>query len=107
MGIWLVMKTADGNERPFLIEKSKTVIGRETKCDLRIAMPSVSGQHCVISLEDEKLRLTDLNSSQGTFHNGDRVDAAELAHEDTLTVGPVTFEVRVVPGQGPEITRRI
>ena len=103
--MWLVMKTADGKERPFPIEKSRTVIGRETKCDVRIAVSSVSDQHCEIQLKEEALLLTDLNSTQGTYHNGQRVQEAVLAHEDTVTIGPVTFVVRIIPGGGTEITR--
>ena len=96
MGIWLVMKTTDGLDRPFQIEKSRTVIGRETRCDVRIPVSAVSKRHCEIRLSEGKLCLTDLDSDSGTFHNGDRVENAKLSHDDTLTIGPVTFVVRVV-----------
>ena len=95
MGVWLVMKTADGIDRPFQIEKPRTVIGRETRCDVRIPVSAVSKKHCEIRLHDGELSLTDLNSDSGTFHNGDRVNKAKLSNDDTLTVGPVTFVVRV------------
>lgn len=105
MSVWLVMKTADGKERPFPIEKTRTVIGRETKCDVRIAVSSVSSQHCEIEFDNEALHLTDLNSTQGTFHNGDRIQKAVLADSDTVTIGPVTFVVKIDPVGGTEITR--
>ncbi|MCH7572899.1 MAG: FHA domain-containing protein [Planctomycetes bacterium] len=95
MGVWLVMKTADGLDRPFQIDKPRTVIGRETRCDVRIPVSAVSKRHCEIRLHDGELSLTDLGSDSGTFHNGDRVEKAKLSHDDTLTVGPVTFVVRV------------
>lgn len=97
MSIWLVMKTADGRERPFSIEKPKTIIGRETRCDVRIPISSVSNRHCELHLSDGELKLTDLNSDAGTFHNGNKINQAILTHNDTVTVGPVTFVVRILP----------
>ncbi len=102
MGVWLVMKTADGIDRPFQIEKPRTVIGRETRCDVRIPVSAVSKKHCEIRLHDGELSLTDLDSDSGTFHNGDRVNKAKLSNDDTLTVGPVTFVVRVSSDHDPD-----
>ncbi len=102
MGVWLVMKTADGIDRPFQIEKPRTVIGRETRCDVRIPVSAVSKKHCEIRLDHGELSLTDLDSDSGTFHNGDRVEKAKLSNDDTLTVGPVTFVVRVSSDHDPD-----
>jgi pSer/pThr/pTyr-binding forkhead associated (FHA) protein len=42
------------------------------------------------------LKLKDLGSDKGTFHNGRRVEAEEeLTNADTLTIGPVTFVIRM------------
>ena len=98
MGILLVMKTSDGRERPFKIEKHRTVIGRATRCDVRIPISAVSGQHCEIRFTDGKLELNDLNSVSGTYHNGERVNQAILTDKDTLRIGPVTFEIRMQSG---------
>jgi len=109
MSIWLVMQATDGRERSFAVQKPTMVIGRETTCDVRVPIPSVSQKHCQITLDGDELRMTDLRSDHGTFHNGNRVQEAVLAHEDTLTVGPVTFKIRVLhdveaaAGQAPEI----
>jgi len=106
MGIWLVMKTADGKERPFPIRKPRTIIGRETRCDVRIAVSSVANRHCEITLQDETLTLSDLDSAGAILHNGERVTSARLSHEDTVTIGPVTFVVRIVDGEETHIVRR-
>src|SRR5436189_5476496 len=95
MSIWLVMQTSDGLERQFAVRKSQMVIGRETTCDVRIPVPTVSQKHCRITLEGEALRLIDLDSTNGTFHNGNRVKEAQLSAEDKLTIGPVTFVIRI------------
>ena len=95
MSIWLVMQSTDGVERQFAVRKNQTVIGRETTCDVRIPVPAVSQKHCRLTLDGTALRLTDLDSTNGTFHNGNRVKEAELSAEDKLTIGPVTFIIRV------------
>jgi pSer/pThr/pTyr-binding forkhead associated (FHA) protein len=96
MSIWLVMQTSDGSERSFAVRKPCIVIGRETTCDVRVPIPSVSQKHCQIVHDGHELKLVDLRSDRGTYHNGNRVEHAVLAHEDKLTVGPVTFVVRVL-----------
>lgn len=95
MSIWLVMQAADGRERSFAVRKPTTIIGRETTCDVRVPIPAVSQKHCQINFDGTELKLVDLRSDQGTFHNGNRVQEAVLSHEDKLTIGPVTFVVRV------------
>ena len=94
MTIWLAMTTADGDERSFPITKRRTVIGRDTRCDLRIAVPTVAEQHCEILLDGEIAEVHDLDSSTGTFRNGSRVDRAILDVNDRLTIGPATFVLR-------------
>src|SRR5437868_3358195 len=95
MSIWLVMQATDGSERTFAVQKPTTVIGRETTCDVRVPVPTVSQKHCQITLSGDELKLVDLHSDRGTFHNGNRVQEAVLAHQDKVTIGPVTFMVRV------------
>lgn len=101
------MKTAHGDERPFRVSERMT-IGRETRCHVRIAVPSVANRHCELVVDDDGvLRLADLGSDRGTYHNGARVREAVLNHADTLTVGPVTFEVRIdEPASGADTSAR-
>ena len=102
MKMCLAMETADGGERCFPISEPRVVLGRDSRCDLRIAVPSVSERHCEIIAEGNALFLSDLGSTTGTFHNGIRILKAELAPHDRVTIGPVTFVVRAeVPAEPP------
>ena len=94
MGICLAMAIIDGGERRFPLSNSCTVLGRDTRCDLRVSLPSVAMQHCEIKMDGDTLTLRDLDSPTGTFHNGTKVQFAKLLPDDRLTVGPVTFVVR-------------
>lgn len=97
----LAMAITDGGERRFPLTGSRTVLGRDSRCHLRVSLPSVALQHCEIKMDGDTLKVRDLGSETGTFHNGARVEFAELAADDRLTVGPVTFVVREDPGLAP------
>jgi predicted component of type VI protein secretion system len=72
-----------------------TVVGRREDCDLRIPLSEVSRKHCRIIKDGDGVKLEDLGSSNGTFHNGNRVREATLAAGDTVQIGPVTFMVQI------------
>ncbi len=98
MRMCLAMVTADGDERRFPIGGAKLVVGRHSRCDVRVAVPSVSERHCEIMVDGQLVKLKDLGSGTGTFHNGAKVEHAVLSVEDQVTIGPVTFVVRSEPG---------
>ncbi len=102
MRLCLAMPTADGGERRFKLKRQRMVLGRDTRCDLRVSVPSVAMRHCEIVLESGVLRVYDLGSDGGTLHNGTRVAQAVLAPNDVLTVGPVKFVIRTeIDGRAP------
>lgn len=91
----LVMFKSDGERRSFSISREMTVIGRRQDCDLMIPLGEISRKHCRIIREADTLRLEDMGSSNGTFHNGRRVQEAVLSAGDTIQVGPVAFVVQI------------
>jgi pSer/pThr/pTyr-binding forkhead associated (FHA) protein len=81
------------------LNPSVTVIGRGTGCDVRLNVEGVGPLHCLVIHDAEGLRVRELDSHEGTFVNGERVSgSAALGDEDTLTVGPFRFGVRLPPG---------
>ena len=95
MQVVLVMFRADGERRSFSIVRDMTVVGRREDCDLRIPLGEVSRKHCRLIKDGETIKMEDLGSSNGTFHNGQRVREAALAPGDTIQIGPVTFMVQI------------
>lgn len=102
MDVSLVMFKSDGTRRDFPVTKRRVVVGRKNDCDLRIPLTSVSRQHCEIEMSDGQLKLRDLGSSNGTYHNSNRVQETALEAGDEIIVGPVVFTV-VVDGEPAEI----
>jgi pSer/pThr/pTyr-binding forkhead associated (FHA) protein len=101
MKISLVMATSDGEGRRFELRKDRVIIGREVRCDLRVCVPTVESRHCEVRIEREVVRLVDLGSQSGTFHNGERVREAVLRQNDELVVGPARFRIMVEPKPDP------
>jgi pSer/pThr/pTyr-binding forkhead associated (FHA) protein len=102
MQVVLVSFRAEGEKRSFSVVRDMTVIGRREDCDLRIPVSEVSRKHCRIIKDGDQLRVEDLGSSNGTYHNGQRVQgAAVLSPGDSVQVGPVVFVVQI-DGEPPE-----
>jgi predicted component of type VI protein secretion system len=91
----LVMIRSDGERRSFSIARDMTVIGRREDCDLRIPLGEISRKHCRLVRDEETLRVEDLGSSNGTYHNGQRVQESVLAAGDTIQIGPVVFVLQL------------
>lgn len=95
MQVALVMLRSNGQRRSFPISRDSTTIGRREDCDLRIPLVDVSRKHCRLVIQGSALRLDDLGSSNGTYHNGQRVQGAILKPGDLLQIGPISFIVQV------------
>jgi pSer/pThr/pTyr-binding forkhead associated (FHA) protein len=60
--------------------------------------PYCSGRHADLVAEDDKLVLTDVGSTNGTFVNGVRLEPnvpREVAAGDEITFGQTAFTVEV------------
>lgn len=62
-------------------------IGRSTAAEFMVDAALVSRLHCQLTASADSLRVKDLESTNGTFVNGKRVQAAELRHGDRLSIG--------------------
>jgi pSer/pThr/pTyr-binding forkhead associated (FHA) protein len=72
------------------------IIGRDPQCQLRPASALVSNRHCEILVRDNKVFVHDFQSTNGTFVNRRQIMGnIEIHNEDQLTVGPLSFAVRV------------
>src|SRR5215471_12668289 len=95
MQVVLAMFRSDGDRRSFSLHKEQTVVGRREDCDLRIPLGEISRKHCRLIQEGDSLRVEDLGSSNGTYHNGQRVQEAVVAPGDTIQIGSIAFVVQI------------
>jgi pSer/pThr/pTyr-binding forkhead associated (FHA) protein len=80
------------------LTKAKTSIGQVGGgADIEIDDPQISALHCVIGVTNDMVRLCDLDSANGTYVNGERVQAVELEHLSEFRVGSSWLIVTIVP----------
>jgi type II secretory pathway predicted ATPase ExeA len=69
------------------LTESKTLIGRSAFCDVTIDSRFVSKHHALLLRTDAALYLLDLNSTNGTFVNSQRIQSKPLRHDDVISIG--------------------
>lgn len=84
----LFLKEGPSAGETFLLEHDAIVIGRQTGVDIQIDSPGVSRQHAQLSIEQDQIMLSDLDSSNGTFVNGERLSGSRrLKSGDLIGLG--------------------
>lgn len=82
----------DENETSFIVGPGGLRIGRSAPADLIVSGIGVSRSHCEVDLAGGKLRVTDLNSTNGTYVDDKRIKgSADLPKGALLRVGNITF----------------
>ena len=67
-------------------------IGRNGNNDVIVNDAFVSAEHACLTVTKKGCILTDMNSTNGTFVNGAKIDVEVLLSSgDRITIGPVTF----------------
>lgn len=101
---WLVMP---GGER-VPVTHWENVIGRSKSCDVSIALSTVSRNHAVLTrYDDGSWTITDTNSKDGTYVNGERVSICALQDGDVLSVGGVKLKLKVITKQQEQLQSKL
>ena len=97
---YLQVEDEELRDEAFLIGPSGAKIGRTAPADIVLSHKSVSREHCIIGLANDELFVTDLNSTNGTYIDGERIRRATV-----LPVGSViqVGQVSLRHGVGPAI----
>ena len=103
-----VLIVADGPDkgRKFVLDSSspsRLLAGKSTSCQICLTDPSVSRRHAAFDVVDRRLRLTDLNSSNGTYVNGIAIVEVFLDGGEFVRMGETTFHVQQEE-QGKEVS---
>lgn len=78
----LEMTQADNRTMRFTIDTGGARIGRTLPSEIILSDPRISRTHCKVELVAGELRVTDLNSTNGTY-----VDGAKIAGDAVLPIG--------------------
>jgi len=67
--------------------------------DMRIDDPGVSPMHCAVAVTKDGVRLYDLDSTNGTYVNDERIHEADLENLSAFRIGSTEFVVSIVPNR--------
>ena len=93
-----------GLKDEYCIDKTVVGIGRHPSNQVCVPLDSISRFHARIERKDNKLILTDLQSSNGTFINGKRITSATIKHGDSIVFGEIEFFLSIKSRTGFEKT---
>ena len=94
--MWILQSAADdeGDSWTFRLAPGATkTLGRAPRADFVLEAALVSRLHCRLSATDSTIDVVDLDSTNGTYINDQRVRTGTLASGDRLKVGRVEMTI--------------
>ena len=88
----LAVTTGPANGEVFRLAKTRVVIGRKG-ADIPLNDPEISRHHCLLEVRDKFINLKDLDSTNGTFYDEERVRAAMLQDGSEFRIGESRLRV--------------
>lgn len=89
----LVVLSEGMTGRTHELKVDKTTIGRVEDNTFQIAEPSVSSHHCEIVLRGDDVVVKDLNSTNGTYINGEKIIESPLKLGQILRLGQIELRL--------------
>lgn len=85
----------------FDLKLGKNVLGRGGNSDFKIQSLGISKEHCEIHVYKDKTMIVDLNSSNGTFVNGIKVQNSIIRVGDKISLFDVIMDIIPTPDLRP------
>lgn len=89
----LVCVKGGGKDTVWDLSGFRTIVGRDSTCDVVLKDPKSSRIHAEILHEGNTFVLCDMKSRNGTFINNERVTRGMLAAGDLIKIGDTTIKV--------------
>jgi predicted component of type VI protein secretion system len=101
----LVIQNQGMTGRACELQTDRTTIGRVEDNTFQIADPSVSSHHCEAHLRGSEILIRDLNSTNGSFINGEKIAEQVLKPGQILRLGQVELKLEAegVPATSPSM----
>ncbi len=92
---YLVIVSGNDLGKHFKLHRPRTFFGRDQNTHICISDPKISRQHGVLSIcpDSNHIFLEDLNSSNGTFVNGRRIEKYKIELLDRIRVGDTYLKI--------------
>jgi pSer/pThr/pTyr-binding forkhead associated (FHA) protein len=94
--IVLTVASGPGQGSTHTIAKPRVILGRQGS-DVALSDPEISRHHCVLEVRENYINLKDMDSTNGTFLDEERVRAAMLRDGSEFRVGTTIIRVSFLP----------
>ncbi|MBS1839370.1 MAG: FHA domain-containing protein [Acidobacteria bacterium] len=93
-GVTASVSVIDGPDKGLVrkIEKATVILGRQG-ADVSLNDPEVSRSHCLLEVKETYVNLKDMDSTNGTFFDDERVRAAMLQDGGEFRIGSSVIRV--------------
>lgn len=91
---WLVVLEGGQKGDDFRLRDGQNIVGSADGAEVHIRDAAVSAKHASIRYKEGVFALTDLDSTNGTFLNGEPVAREVLKDNDTIRVGEVLLKFK-------------
>lgn len=81
----------------FNLKQGRNLIGRSSQSDIKLMAQGISKEHCEIHLNKEKILIVDLNSSNGSYVNGTRIQKAEIRFGEKFSLHNIYLDIVPTP----------
>jgi len=96
LGITFYVKTEDGRESTRHFSQPEIMLGRDSNCDFSVMDDTLSAHHARITYHHGQWWLEDLNSTNGTYLNREKlVTPAVIITGDEFKCGNTVFSIRI------------
>lgn len=93
---WVVVLNGELQGRDFRLVDGRNTMGTAADCEVVLTDPYLSSKHCAIRYENGTFTLVDLDSTNGTFLNGDRASKEDLIDNDKIRVGRTELKFKAL-----------
>lgn len=86
---------SENNElHQLLLTRGQVLIGRSFDCNYVIDSLQASRKHALLTFSDGQITLKDLDTTNGTFVNGEKISGSvSISTTDEITIGTTTFAI--------------
>jgi hypothetical protein len=92
----LTVLTGPGKGEVHRLTKPRVILGRQG-ADIPIDDPEISRHHCLLEVRETYINLKDMDSTNGTFFDGERARAAMLQDGTEFRIGESLIRVSFQP----------
>lgn len=106
--ITVTVQVDDGKQTLRQFSQSQIMIGRDTNCDLSLMDEALSAHHARLTHHHGQWWLEDLNSTNGTFLNNEKLSTpAVVITGDHFKCGNTVFSIEVEDRDGLSLTKAL